>query len=412
MTIALVHANPIAIQGAAVRVDRKFHIGMLRYARDLHEPVVSVNPQLPAEQPIMDPIELRLNALPYELMTIRTGPDLLPAPSELPRLHALLARSTLVYGGDLGIARLCRRQQVPYVLMLEYDLPTRIAATTLQVSGRARRIARAARCVWRHLMQSLPEIRAAHSVHCNGFPVYETARRHHPNCLLYFDSRMSAEMLIAPEQLEARLSNHRGRPLRLLYSGRYEPFKGALDVLRIGIGCLESGLDIELHCYGQGSLREPMLRMAALHPGRLHVHDAIAYPDLVERSRSFDLFVCCHVQNDPSCTYLEALGCGLPVVGYANAMWRRMCQVSGAGLCSRMGDPLAVAASIETLVHNRAMLADMSRRALAFARGHLFEAEFDKRIAALNSLACARDRPARRAQPDGQAQQLAGQEPR
>jgi colanic acid/amylovoran biosynthesis glycosyltransferase len=159
------------------------------------------------------------------------------------------------------------------------------------------------------------------------------------------------------------------------------------DVLRVGMKCIELGLDVELHCYGQGSLREPMLRAAAARPDRLHVHDAIPYPDLVRISRSFDLFVCCHVQNDPSCTYLEALGSGLPVVGYANAMWRDMCQVSRAGMCSRMGEPYAVATCVQTLINNRAMLADMSAHALAFARNHLFEAEFGKRIEAINSVA-------------------------
>ncbi len=387
MTITVVHSNPVALQSGVMRVDRKFHLGMLRYADGLDEPVLTVNPATRVGQSIMDPIEVPLNELPYAVMAIRTGADRLPLPSELPPLSAVIGRSTLVYGGDLGAAHLCRALHVPYVLMLEYDLQTQIAVTTLEVTGQARRLVRSARCIWQHVVEGIPQIRAARSVHCNGFPVYETARRHNPNCLLYFDSRMSSGMLIGQDELEARVSNSHGRPLQLLYSGRYEPFKGALDVLRVGVNCLELGLDIELHCYGQGSLREQMLRTAAPWPDRLHVHDAIPYPDLVRTSRSFDLFVCCHVQNDPSCTYLEALGSGLPVVGYANAMWRDMCQASGAGTCSRMGDAGAVAARIQALSDNRAMLADMSARALAFARSHLFESEFDKRIEAINCMA-------------------------
>ncbi len=385
MSITLVHSNPVAIEDGVLQVDRKFHVGMLRYASGIDARVTSLNPLRRAQQRVMDTIEVDLRDLPYAVMPVTTGADGLATPSELARLRPQIAQSTLVYGGDLGIAALCRALRVPYLLILEYDLPTQIAATTLEIAHRPRRWLRAARCTWRYLTHSIPEIRAACGVHCNGFPVYESARRYNAQCLLYLDSRMTRDMLIAPEQLQARLSTNRERPLRLLFSGRYEPFKGALDVLRVAMDCIRRGLDIELHCYGQGSLRASMLQLAASHPQRLHVHDAIAFPQLVEVSRSFDVFVCCHVQNDPSCTYLEALGAGLPVVGYANAMWRSMCQASQAGLYSTLGVPDEVAAGIETLYRDREALAGMSTHALAFASNHLFESEFDKRIDAINS---------------------------
>ncbi len=387
MAITLVHSNPVAVAHGALSVDRKFHLGMLRYASRIGERVLTINPLRRAAQPIMDRIEVDLRDLPYDVMPLETGHDDLPVARALPQLQAQIAASTLVYGGDLGIAALCRARHVPYMLILEYDLQTQIAATTLETRGRMRRVLRTARCTWRYLTSRIPEMRSARAVHCNGFPVYESARRHNAHCLLYFDSRMTRDMLITPVQLRARLAENHRRPLRLLFSVRYEPFKGALDVLRVGIECLERGLDIELHCYGQGSMRESMRQLAATHAARLQVHDAIPYPQLVELSRSFDAFICCHVQNDPSCTYLEALGAGLPVIGYANAMWRSMCQASGAGLYSKMGDPGHLASSVEQLYRERAMLGDLSTRALAFAAGHLFEAEFDKRIDAINSAA-------------------------
>lgn len=77
-----------------------------------------------------------------------------------------------------------------------------------------------------------------------------------------------------------------------------------------------------MHCYGQGPLRGEMDRLAgqtAAH-GQILIHDTIPYPELFERSRTFGLFVCCHVQGDPSCAYLETFGSGLPIVGYANRM--------------------------------------------------------------------------------------------
>ena len=144
--------------------------------------------------------------------------------------------------------------------------------------------------------------------------------------------------------------------------------KGAADVVRTGLECLKRGIDIELHCYGEGSLSNEMCRLATPAPGTITIHDAVPYPELVEISRTFDAFVCCHVQNDPSCTYLEALGAGLPIIGYANRMWSRLQKASGAGymakttgfgghplrqfLISRRGRVAALCNALQTLGDN------------------------------------------------------------
>jgi colanic acid/amylovoran biosynthesis glycosyltransferase len=128
-------------------------------------------------------------------------------------------------------------------------------------------------------------------------------------------------------------ATRRHNPNQLLYSGRYEPMKGAHDAVLVAVECLRRGLNVEMHCYGQGNLRDAMERTATGW-NRIHIHDPIPYPELVQLSQSFDLFVCCHVQGDPCCTCLESFGTGLPIVGYANRMWRRLCATS---LCA--GEP-------------------------------------------------------------------------
>ncbi len=45
---------------------------------------------------------------------------------------------------------------------------------------------------------------------------------------------------------------------------------------------------------------------------------------------SVDLFVCCHPQGDPSCTYLETMSCGVPIVGYANEAFEGLVRHSRA----------------------------------------------------------------------------------
>ncbi|MGH8288883.1 MAG: glycosyltransferase [Steroidobacteraceae bacterium] len=368
-------------------VDRKFLVGMQRYAEQVRQPLVTVHPELAAGSPIMDSVEVPCAELPYRVMTVKVDAWRRTQPCDVPRLRDEISRCRLVYGGDLGAAELARSLRIPYIPVLEYDLRTHIVASTSTTTNPLRRANRAVRSAWHHLKVTIPQMRNAQSLHCNGYPVYDEAEPYNPKRLLYFDSRMSEDMLISQDELAGRIGNRQRRPLRLLYSGRYERMKGADDAVRSALECLRRGLDIEMHCYGQGSLRAEMDRLAgqARSPGRVQIHDALPYPQLVKISRTFDVFVCCHRQSDPSCTYIESFGAGLPIVGYENRMWQRLSEHSGAGYVMPPGVPEKLAERLQQLASNQTILVDMSSKALAFARQHTFEREFAKRVDALNA---------------------------
>jgi len=371
MTTVMIHANPALIRDGLLTVDRKFHVGMLRYADLLHSPIVTVNPPLPDGQKIMDAIEVPTAKLPYRISTAAE------------ELRELIGNAALVYGSENTMhgGTIARELGVPYIMVLEYDLQTHMTNNASQVGNILRKGVRRARTALNYF-RGIAEIRRAHSLHCNGYPIYEATRNYNENRLLYLDSRMSAEMLIGKREMEVRSADRYDRPLRLLYSGRYEPLKGAVDAVKVGMECLKRGLNIEMHCYGQGRQKSQMQDVAT--DSRIHIHDAIPYPDLVTLSRTFDVFVCCHIQNDPSCTYLESLGAGLPIVGYDNRMWRGLLKASRAGYASPMGNPAKVADDIARLIAAR-QLDEMSARALEFAKKHTFEIEFQKRVDALNA---------------------------
>lgn len=379
MSLTLVLTNPTAIEGGRLRIDRKAHVGLLNYAENIAQPITTVHPLARPGQAIMDAIEVPLSELPYSVTAFETDASYQFLPSELPRVRAQIAASSLIYGAGMGCERMARELGVPYIMVLEYDLPTRITIATCEVSSRLRRAVRRARCLARYV-DDCRHVRAARAVHCNGYPIYHALKPFSAHRLLFLDSRMSADMVMASEALLARLNQRAGRALRLLYSGRFERLKGADDAVRVAISCLRRGLEVEMHCYGQGALRAQMQALAGEFPTLIHIHDPLPYPELVQIARSFDVFVCCHIQNDPSCTYLESFGAGLPIVGYANRMWRGLCEASGAGLCSPIGDPEQVAASIARLAQEPPLLRTLSERALQFAREHCFEAEFRKRI--------------------------------
>jgi colanic acid/amylovoran biosynthesis glycosyltransferase len=386
--LTMIHANRARLDNGVFRVDRKFHVGMLEYARKIQAPLLTVNPEsIQGEQEAMDMVDVPCEELPYGVMTLKADEAMRLLPEEAKRLHDQIARSTLVYGGGLGGAKIARDLGVPYVLMHEYDLSSTISVTTTQVKSMARKAVRAARCVWGHYIVHVPDVRGARRVHCNGYPIFDESKRINPECMLYLDSRMPADLIISEDALERRLAEREGRPLRLLFSGRYELIKGACDVVRVGLACLKRGLDVEMRCYGQGGLRPEMDRLVATASasGKIEVHNSVTYPELVELARGFDVFVCCHIQNDPSATYLEAFGSGLPIVGYGNRMWRRLSEESRVGCWSPLHQPERVADDIQNLISNDSMLATMSRRARQFALDHEFKKEFALRIDDLNS---------------------------
>ncbi len=379
--LVMVHANTAKVENGVFKVDRKFHVGMLTYARTIGSPLVTIHPENEGE-PIMDPVQIPVADLPYRVMTIKLGGDGRPLPAEIPRLHEVISRCKLVYGGGFGAQAIASHAGIPYIPVMEYDLGTQLTVATADAKNPIRRGLRLARTTWNYL-KLISVLRGAHSLHCNGYPVYDASQRYNANSLLYLDSRMSEEMVIPRDMLEARLLERKG-PLKLLFSGRYERMKGTDDAVQVAVECLRRGMDIVMHFYGQGSLKAAMERTATQFPGKIVIHDAVPYTELVHLSREFDLFVCCHIQSDPSCTYLESFGAGLPIVGYANRMWRRLQDASGAGRASPMGRPEAVADDVSALAADPASLAAMSRKAREFALAHCHEREFAKRTDALN----------------------------
>jgi colanic acid/amylovoran biosynthesis glycosyltransferase len=377
--IIMIHANDAIITDGVLHVDRKFHTGMCRFVDKIKAPLISVHPRSNGRA-IMDGIRIPIIELPYGVQTMEVDKHRMPTGFDKLTMARLIRGSSLVYGDGLGAPSMAKQSKVPYILLLEYDLPTRLIQGALDAHGLLRKGVRMARIALRYFLQTRSAMSGAHSIHCNGYPVYEIAKGYNDRCLLYLDSRISTETVISAQDLESRLA--RKGPLRLLYSGRYERLKGADAAVEVAVECLRRGLDVEMDCYGQGSLKQRMLEIAGAHAGyRIRIHDAIPSTELAQVARTCDLFVCCHVQSDPSCTYLESMGAGLPIFGYANRMWKDLCEASGAGVVAPANSPQILANIIE---RSTADLARMSRCAQKFSLAHAFDIEHDKRIHALN----------------------------
>ena len=386
----------VALCGAEARprsilIDRKFHEGMIGFVERLDRPFTCMLPRLtPAEaRHAMDMIEVPISELPYRV-------NLLDQPISSAASLRVVERSLdgvgLVYLGafedlNLGVASLCRARGIPYAVVSEYTLRTELEIMRASTRSPARRLWREARIRLRK-RRRLECVASAHEVHANGYPTYSELAAANPRRMLFLDTRARAEDIIREAELRERFASRASRLPRLIYAGRYHPMKGTLDVIKVGIELDRLGLDFELDLYGKGQLREEMALLASQSSAadKIKIHDAVVYrPDLQRIMKQADLFICCHSQGDPSCTYLETFACGVPIVGYANEMWTPLFQDSGAGEVVPKGDYKALAKTVARLV-GTSRLEELSLRARNFAEANTMEIAWDRRISHLAAL--------------------------
>ena len=228
-------------------------------------------------------------------------------------------------------------------------------------------------------------VRHAAGMQCNGVPSYEAYGPYNDDSICFFDTRVRAEQFATPADMEARRGRAaRDEPLNLVFSGRFETIKGADRLIPTFARMVRDGSRANLHLFGTGSLEAGMRRQiaAASLEGRVIMHGSVPFEDglLPWMRENADVFLCAHPQSDPSCTYMETLSSGVPIVGYANAAFSGMAEAGPVGWSVPVHDDAAMAETVRGLEGDRHALAEMSGRVLAFARGHSFEATMARRI--------------------------------
>ncbi len=279
----------------------------------------------------------------------------------------------------------------PVVFIIEYTLKTRLRIIAIE---QGRSLAAFKNAVWTILTERRRRRAFAGSagLQANGQPGYDAYRRSSPSILRYFDSRLTDDQQIAATALAAKQqAMQTGKPLRIVFSGRLETMKGADHLVRVAVELRRAGTPFTLDIYGDGVLR-PAMQQAIAAEGlgdQVVLHgkvpfDAVLVPLMKER---VDLFLCCHRQDDPSCTYLETLSCGVPIVGYDNAAFAGVLALGNVGIAVAMDDPAAAARAIAVLADDRGRLAAMADAAAAVGRDHSFERTFAARIDHLKAIA-------------------------
>jgi glycosyltransferase involved in cell wall biosynthesis len=331
----------------------------------------------------VDPAEL-----PFELQVVRYDD---------PGIERLLAGGAVVllsmHCRQTALSAVCARLGVPAVYVTEYSLETRLQILRAQ---RLNPLVRLRRRLWERgeERRSVKALRLAGHAQCNGTPTFRAYQGVVGDALLYFDTRLDAGMLATPEGVRRRCAKMRqSGKIRLAFSGRLIAIKGADHLVEVAAELKQRGTAFEFLICGGGELEKEMrdrVRALSLEEEVRFMGNLDFATELMPLLRErVDLFVCCHRQGDPSCTYLETMGCGVPIGGYANAAFRGVVETSGAGWTVPMDHPGAMAERIAALGQRPDEIELHGLRSLAFAERHTFEKTFAARVEHLRRIAGA-----------------------
>ncbi|MEE8155751.1 MAG: glycosyltransferase [Phycisphaerales bacterium] len=381
-TLYLVPALEARACDGAFELTKKFRDGVREYVSRWHGSVVVLVAQTQDPSTNLDAVHVTPADVPFGLEW-RPQDDA----ALVERLaDAQLVLATLV-DRNTRLTQLCASISVPVVYITEYSLRTRcqiIRAETVNAVLRWRRQR------WTKRLEERYEraVRLAAGAQCNGTPTFNAYRSINPRPLLYFDSRVRRDMRVCPKRLEHRTSQlMAGGPLRLGFSGRMVPMKGADHLPLVAAELDRLGVPFVMDICGAGPQADRIAaRIRSLNlTDRVRLHGVLEFESqlLPYVSRNADLFVCCHRQGDPSCTYLETMACGVPIIGYDNEALRGIVETSGVGWITPLDKPKQLAQKIAQLNRDRASLAEAATAAVAFASRHTLEATMDARVAHL-----------------------------
>ena len=377
------------LSNGRVLITQKFLDGILKYKSLWPGSITVLMEESSQEDDNLDKTTVRLDELPLKLEVVSL--DTSSAAELLNQASVVLA--SLEYRQN-HISQVCQSIGTPCIYVSEYSLKTRkqIVATTTRNP-----LVRLRRNLWEQAQEKKQRnaVALANGLQCNGTPTYEAYRAINRAPLLYFDTRFTEEMLATDNDIEMRVrSLYDNMPLRLLFSGRLIEIKGADHLLDVAQELKRLGIQFQMFICGDGELKQTMQRQIAVNG----LDDCVKMMGVLKFNTELipfvkanaDLFVCCHRQGDPSCTYLETMSCGVPIIGYANEAFAGIVRHSQTGWLVEMDRPKLLAKKVAELSRSRDALKAMSFDSLRFAKLHTFEKTFANRISHMEQIATAK----------------------
>ncbi len=383
--LTIIPSVGVWIDENVVKFDRKFYDGMLQYVKEWKGTVSCILHKSNETLPSFGIVSKTKKEIPFQLIIL--------SDNEKIGYNHIKNTSIILASGDsfdqLHISRLSKRNNIKCVYSIENTPKARFQIIDFEKISPVIRLRRKF-FLWNVERKRKTAFKNADGIQANGMGAYNQYNKF-KNCMLYFDTRVNTDIIISNEKLNERLQAlTNNKPIRLAFSGRLIKIKGVDHLIELAGLLKDRKINFKMTIYGTGELdgeiadkiNDMQLTNEVNMAGVLDFYSELI-PEIKEK---VDLYVILHRQGDPSCTYLETLACGIPIVGYENEAFSGLLERGDVGWGKKIDDIHGIADVIEYLNNNRDEIKKKSISSMNFSRSHDFEKTFKKRIEHLSQL--------------------------
>ncbi|BAU44418.1 glycosyltransferase [Leptolyngbya sp. O-77] len=383
--LVVIPSVPVWQEEESLIFDRKFYDGMLQYVGMWPGEVSCILSATSTQLPSFGIVSRKWSEMPFHCI-------ILDSQRSISEVH-LQSASVVLASGDsfdqFHISKVCKNVGAKCIYVIEYTPESHYQIASLSAKNLLARF-RKFFYIWKNEKKRLSAFSLADALQINGMAAYSEYRRSNAD-LLYFDTRVDHKHMVSREVLSARLDYLSSRkPLCLAFSGRLIAMKGADHLIAIAALLKAQNVQFSMTIYGTGELEQKMRNSII----QLGLEDMVSMPGAVDfyqelipaLQQNVDLFIMPHRQSDPSCTYLETLACGIPIVGYKNKAFSGLLERADIGWGVQIDDLQSIAGTIKYLSLNREEIAQKSLNSINFAYSHSFELTFKRRTEHLYAL--------------------------
>jgi colanic acid/amylovoran biosynthesis glycosyltransferase len=292
--------------------------------------------------------------------------------ANIPRISLLLRREMqsanylhFAIGGLWGdwaavAAIIAHRTDLKYAVWTD-----RVESSVERFANRSRRgIKKAYWAICSSLMERLERrvIRRSSLGLFNGTDCFNAYATLCPNPHLVFNIATGPENIISAADLFKRLSAR--KTLRIAYAGRAHIEKGIFDWIDT---LSKVTFDFEAVWYGDG----PEFEKARSRIASLGLSDKVKFPGSVDHKqtmkelKSSDIFLFCHKTLESPRNLIEALQCGLPLIGYGTKYSQSLIEENGGGELTPSQDVTLLSNLLNALTSDPVRINDLSQKAVA-----------------------------------------------
>jgi len=377
--LIVIPSVPVWVDNENLIFDRKFYDGMILFVKYWIGSLQCIVSITKSSMPDFGLIIKKEIELPFQCIFLNE--------KEKVAINHIENAAIILASGDsfnqLHISKLCNKLNIKCVYSIENILKTRYQIVSLSTTKLIIKLRRYL-YLWRQEKRRLNAFSLADGLQMNGLPAFEEYEEF-KNKLLYYDTRVNKDLIIKDEELKSRNAYLlQDKPLRLAFSGRLIAIKGVDHLLELALLLRKKKIKFQFKIYGTGKMEDEMkdfidkneLNNVVNMVGSVDFKEVLI-PSLKEE---IDLFVCLHRQSDPSCTYLETLSCGIPIVGYTNKAFSGLLEQSDIGWGAKMNDITKIAGIIDGLNSNRQEIIEKSNKSVKFAQPNDFDTTFKNRV--------------------------------